>query len=70
VRLLVVDDSKIDRRVVTKLVGQGLGWEVTQAENGPEALAAIARQLPDVVLTDLHMPEMDGLQLVRAVRRQ
>jgi CheY-like chemotaxis protein/anti-sigma regulatory factor (Ser/Thr protein kinase) len=68
VRLLVVDDSPIDRRVVAGLVKRGLGWQVEEAEDGARALEALARRAPDLVLTDLHMPEMDGLQLVQAVR--
>jgi len=42
-------------------------WET--ASQGKEALACLMRALPDVVLTDLEMPEMNGLQLVEAVRR-
>jgi CheY-like chemotaxis protein/anti-sigma regulatory factor (Ser/Thr protein kinase) len=70
VRLLVVDDSEIDRLVVAGLVGQGLGWEVAQAEDGARALEAVARRPPDVVLTDLHMPGLDGLELVRTLRHE
>jgi len=64
----VVDDSTIDRMVAGGLVQQGLGWQVTPAEDGARALAAMERQTPDIVLTDLHMPEMDGLELVQAMR--
>jgi len=69
VRLLIVDDSEIDRLVAANLVTRGLGWDVDQADNGARAVDAIARQVPDVVLTDLHMAEVDGLELVRAIRR-
>src|SRR5262249_55853972 len=51
------------------LAEQALGWEIAQVENGAQALAALARQAPDIVLTDLQMPEVNGLELVRAVRR-
>ena len=66
-RILVVDDSKEDR----DLAGECLrdhGMIPVFATNGREALRAIAQHAPDAVLTDLHMPEMDGLELVRYVR--
>jgi CheY-like chemotaxis protein len=53
--ILVADDSAADRHLI-------------DAAGGREALAAIGRQVPDLVLTDLHMPGMDGLELVREVR--
>jgi CheY-like chemotaxis protein len=65
----VVDDSPIDRLVAANLAEQALGWEIAQVENGAQALAALARQAPDIVLTDLQMPEVNGLELVQAVRR-
>src|SRR3954447_11411016 len=70
VRALVVDDSCIDCMVAGGLVQQGLGWQVTRAEDGARALAAMERQTPDIVLTDLVMPEMDGLELVQGIRRR
>jgi CheY-like chemotaxis protein len=46
-----------------------LGHEVAQAHDGRQALALLGRQPVDVVLTDVLMPEADGLEVVRAVRR-
>jgi CheY-like chemotaxis protein/anti-sigma regulatory factor (Ser/Thr protein kinase) len=66
--VLVVDDSPVDRRLAAGIVENQLGWKAAYAGNGTEALAAIAKQQPAVVLTDLLMPEMDGLELVEAVR--
>jgi CheY-like chemotaxis protein len=66
--VLVVDDSPVDRRLAMGLVGKVGGWTAAQACNGVEALEAIARQPPTVVLTDLLMPEMDGLELVQNIR--
>ena len=66
-RILVVDDSKQSR----DLAGQCLrdhGMTPIYATNGREAVAVIEAQPPDAVLTDLHMPEMNGLELVRFVR--
>jgi CheY-like chemotaxis protein/anti-sigma regulatory factor (Ser/Thr protein kinase) len=66
--VLVVDDSAMDRHLAGAIVQKLDGWQATFAGNGVEALASLAAQLPDVVLTDLLMPEMDGLQLVQALR--
>jgi CheY-like chemotaxis protein/anti-sigma regulatory factor (Ser/Thr protein kinase) len=66
--VLVVDDSPLDRHLAGSIVQKLEGWQATFAGNGREALEALALQAPDVVLTDMLMPEMDGLELVQAVR--
>lgn len=66
--ILIVDDSPMDLLVAQGLVEKFGGWKVLTASDGPEALQVCATQLPDVVLTDLQMPEMDGFELVRALR--
>ncbi|MFO0867780.1 MAG: response regulator [Pirellulales bacterium] len=65
--VLVVDDNPVDRRIVGGLLERTGGLSVRFAENGATALAAIQQSVPDVVVTDLVMPEMDGLALVSAV---
>jgi CheY-like chemotaxis protein/anti-sigma regulatory factor (Ser/Thr protein kinase) len=67
--VLVVDDAAVDRRLAGAIVEQALGWRVVYADNGRTALAVLEKEKPSLVLTDLHMPEMDGLELVAAVRR-
>jgi CheY-like chemotaxis protein len=67
--ILVVDDSALDRRLAGALVAKDTGLRAVYASNGREALEAILRERPAAIVTDLHMPEMDGLQLVEAVRR-
>jgi CheY-like chemotaxis protein/anti-sigma regulatory factor (Ser/Thr protein kinase) len=67
--VLVVDDSPIDRALATSLLQKQLRAVVHVAENGAAALASISECQPDVVLTDLQMPELDGLALVEAIRR-
>lgn len=69
-RILVVDDSQVERLLIEGLLRKNPNYRVESAANGKEALAKIAARPPDLVVTDLVMPEMDGLQLVRAVRRQ
>lgn len=66
--VLVVDDSAVDRSLVGGLLEKAGNLKVEYAGNGLEALAVIERLPPDVVITDLMMPEMDGLELVAKVR--
>jgi CheY-like chemotaxis protein len=66
--ILVVDDSAVDRRRATKLLEKESGLKVREATNGLEALELLKESLPDLVLTDMQMPEMDGLQLVEEIR--
>lgn len=65
---LVVDDSKVDQRLAGGLLENRVDLKVAYAGNGVEALEWMKTSEPDLVLTDLQMPEMDGLQLVRAIR--
>ena len=65
-RVLVVDDNEDMRRYMSRLLrGQ---WEVETAADGREALAAIHQRRPDVVLSDVMMPNLDGFGLLRAIR--
>ena len=67
--ILVVDDVTLDRHLVGALIEEHAGWSAVFAEDGRDALALIKLQVPDLVLTDLQMPEMNGLELVEAIRR-
>jgi CheY-like chemotaxis protein len=67
-KVLVVDDSKFDRHLVGQLLKSMNGIRVLFATDGREALEIIDRESPSIVLTDLVMPEMDGLGLVQQVR--
>ena len=67
--VLVVDDSRVERHIVGNLLDQA-GLTAAYATNGKEALAALAEELPALVLTDLQMPEMDGLELVKQIRKR
>jgi CheY-like chemotaxis protein/anti-sigma regulatory factor (Ser/Thr protein kinase) len=67
--IIVVDDSAVDRRLAGSLLEQHLQCSVRYAGDGKEALRLIAAGLPDLMLADMQMPEMDGLELVAAVKR-
>jgi CheY-like chemotaxis protein/phosphoribosyl 1,2-cyclic phosphodiesterase len=66
-RLLVVDDDPLLRRLAVKVLAK-YGHTVSEAENGREALKIIGRQPPDLVILDLEMPEMPGLEVLRKLR--
>ncbi len=68
-RALVVDDSRAMRTILTKMLTE-LDFEVGQAEDGIAALAQMRRDVPAVALVDWNMPNMNGLELVLAIRRQ
>jgi CheY-like chemotaxis protein len=67
-RILVVDDHRSQAEEFGVLL-RNAGCDVTLAGNGREAMELLRHDLPDLVLTDLDMPVMDGLELVRAIRR-
>jgi CheY-like chemotaxis protein/anti-sigma regulatory factor (Ser/Thr protein kinase) len=67
--ILVVDDSEVDRRVVGGLLAKESSWDVDFAEDGAAAMDKIRAFPPDLVITDLKMPVMNGLELVAAIRR-
>jgi CheY-like chemotaxis protein/anti-sigma regulatory factor (Ser/Thr protein kinase) len=66
--ILVVDDSEVDRRLVGGLLEKQPGCSVVYAHDGKAALSKFESGVPDLVLTDLQMPEMDGLELVAAIK--
>ncbi len=67
--VLVVDDSDVDRRIAGVQV-EKLGAVAVYASDGKEALARIETERPDVVLTDLQMPGIGGLELVETIREE
>jgi CheY-like chemotaxis protein len=62
--ILVVDDSPVDARLAAGIISKRLGLQAVYAHDGVEALTVLAREKPVLVLTDLLMPRMDGLELV------
>ena len=67
-RALVVDDSRVIRAIVSRSLTE-LGFQIVEAVHGSEALEKLGSgELPAIVMIDWNMPEMSGLELVRAVR--
>jgi two-component system, cell cycle response regulator DivK len=66
--ILVVDDSAIQRKIYAAAL-KAAGYDVIVAENGREGVDAALDYLPDLILMDIAMPEMDGLAAVRELRQ-
>ena len=66
---LVIDDSRVIRKVARRLL-EDLGYAVEEAEDGLMGLEACRTAMPDVILVDAIMPNMDGLAFMKALRRE
>jgi len=71
-KILVVDDSRAMRRIVSRTIRQAgyTGHDIVEAENGRQALEVVAAEKPDLILSDWHMPEMTGIEFLRALNEQ
>jgi putative two-component system response regulator len=67
VKVLVVDDLSYSRRAL-RAICQSAGWEVAVAEDGQAALELARAEPPDLIITDILMPKLDGFQLCRAIK--
>jgi CheY-like chemotaxis protein len=68
-QILVVDDDPSIRESLGLLLSS-VGYEVSMAENGVRAVSHLNRTLPDLIVTDINMPEMSGIELILHVRNQ
>ena len=66
-RILVVEDQEDNRRILRDLL-KSADYEIMEAENGQEALTAVAKQRPDLILMDIHLPIMDGYEATRRIK--
>ena len=66
-RVLVVEDQPDSRQIIRDMLAP-TDYEITEAENGAEALAAITKQRPDLILMDVQMPIVDGYTATRRIK--
>ncbi|MCX7724507.1 MAG: response regulator [Thermodesulfovibrio sp.] len=66
-KILVVDDDKTTRKMIS-LILKSKGYEVVTAENGLEALQKLGLEKINLILTDMNMPYMDGIEFIKQVR--
>ena len=69
-RVLVVDDSPVDRRLAGRILEKVGDIEVFYADDGQQGLEQVEAHVPDLVLTDMQMPVLDGFGLVEALKKQ
>lgn len=68
-RILVVEDNDMNMQLVEFLLEEG-GYDIVKATSGEEALAMTRDAAPDLILMDIHLPGMDGLSVVRAMKSE
>ncbi len=66
--ILVVDDDKMNLAIVHKMLG--IRYDVTCVSSGMDAISYLNNNVPDMILLDLHMPEMNGLEVLEKIREQ
>lgn len=66
---LVADDSAVIRKVARRIF-EDMKWTVSEAQDGSEALSLCRRHMPDAILLDWSLPGIDGVQFLRALRRE
>src|SRR6266487_2981841 len=66
-RILVVEDQEDDRQIIRDMLA-GTGYAITEAEDGEQALAAVAKERPDLILMEIQLPSMDGYEAMRRLR--
>ena len=69
ISVLIVDDAAFSRRMIRKFL-QADGYEIWEATNGKEALNIVRDRVPDCLVTDILMPDMNGFELLQTLKEQ
>lgn len=67
--ILIIDDEELITKTLLKMLGR-LGYDAVVARSGPEAIAAAAARDFDLIISDVRMPDMDGIETIKALRQQ
>ncbi len=67
VKILVIDDSSFQRKIICSILKED-GYELVTAENAKDAMEYILKDAPDIIVTDLLMPEFDGFYLLKKIK--
>ncbi len=68
-RILVVEDSASTRSLVRAILEEDASFEVTEAQSGFDAMRLLPRSKYDLIITDINMPDVNGLELIHFIRR-
>ena len=67
-KVLIVDDDRDVVSIVSTML-EGRGWDILAAYSGPEALEIVSSSIPDVILLDIMMPEMNGIEVLKKIKK-
>jgi DNA-binding response OmpR family regulator len=66
--ILVVEDYKVTRMMIKKMLEKGTDWKIFEAQDGQKALDLLNEQMPDLIILDLMMPNMNGFEFLKKIK--